>query len=299
MNTRDFSMSGPCHKRDRTMKKSGGFTLIEVLIAIALSLALLTFLLGALASLRHTLAVAADQAALAERAAQGLSVLAGSAQSGYRPSAITPVSTADPCMSPEATSITQHTPLLVAARGRFPCFPDDHMPPSARLLMIHTLTPCDPTCADAGEPGFLFLEPGCHPVLVRTTPEIRRVSVRQRPADCDAGTAVSVLEPQLFYFRDYAWQPGDGLGAIMMKRLLPDSPVRWSRADTVIAGVTDWSLEPRWSRVRCPAGVHCSGVADGVDVTLGVQGWVRDEVRGGMPQMALTRTLAGGTGFAP
>lgn len=280
------------------MERSGGFTLIEVLIASALSLALLTFLLGALASLRHTLDIAADQVALAERATQGLSVLASSARSGYFPAPAVPASAIDPCVSPEATSVSQHTPLLVAARGRYPCFPDGDMPAQARLLMVHAMQPCDPDCPEASEPGFLYLDPGCHPVLLRTTPEIRRVSRRQRPADCGAATRISVLEPQLFYLRDYAWQPGDGLGAIMMKRLLPESPVRWSRADMVIAGVTEWSVVPRWSQARCAGGASCAGPADGLDVTLGVRGWVQDGVRGGTPRMTLTRTLAGGTRLA-
>jgi type II secretory pathway pseudopilin PulG len=277
---------------------SQGFTLIETLIATALSIGLLSFLISTLGSLRYNLDVSADRAAMAERASQLLAVLSAAAASSGRSdtSASVPL---QPCLSPEALSAENRPSLLLAATGRYGCLPQTDMPADAKLLMIDALSPCDPTCPDEGEPGFLYLNPGCHPVLARTTPEVRWVSSRQRPADCGASTAISVLERQLFYFRDYAWQRGDGLGAVMMKRLLPESPVRWSRAEMLIAGVSRWDLVPRWSQSRCPTGLHCTGMADGVDVSVAVEGWVRDTTANGVPRLQLTRTLSGDTQVVP
>lgn len=277
-------------------RKQQGFTLIEVMIAAALSLSLLATLLAATGDLRRQLAISADQAGVIERAAQALALLShATAHTVQLTTAATTL--LQPCASPVAVSVPARPAMLVAARGEYGCLPAGDMPAHARLLLIDQLIPCDPGCPDASEPGWLWLDPGCHPVLDRSTPEIRRVARRERPVDCDASTTVMLLERTLYYFRDHAYSTGDGLGALMVKRLLPETPVRWSRAERLLAGVTDWVLSPRWAESRCSLSAGCPSLpADGVEVTLSVRGWLRDPTTvSGFSQVTLSRTLSGTT----
>ncbi len=283
------------------MPDSRGFTLVELLVATALTLSLAAGVLSTWAALQQSLSIAADRAALSERVLLGLDVVTGAAEDrretmiGTNPMSAPPMAP-NPCVLPIAPGGWGNVRLLLVRPGEIPCFPAADMPADAPLLMVDTLIECTPECPTPDAAGFLLLEPGCHPLLTRSTPELRLAARQQRPADCALGTRVAVLERRLFYFREYAWQRGDGLGALMVRQLNPDASLDWGRSEMLIAGVDDWIVTPRWSAASCEPTGACpiSGWADGIAVTLAMRGWVRDTTSiDAISRRSMTRTVAG------
>jgi prepilin-type N-terminal cleavage/methylation domain-containing protein len=275
--------------KESSVRRESGFTLIELLIASTLCLGLAAFLMSAVAAMQREQGVAADRAAMAERATQALEVIAYSNQ--LTKLAATVTATLDPCASPETNNADILPSAVIALPGRYICWPATDMPVDSPLLMIDAWLPCEPDCPSPSEPGFLRLDPGCHPLFEKTTPEIRWAAERRRPADCDVATGVAVLDRQLFYWRDYAWSPGDGIGAVMQKRLRPQLPAAWGRAEMLAAGVEAWSVTPM---------ALTTGIAKGLEITITVRGWFRDRFEtAGHPSLTLARALPGRVQWSP
>jgi|GEM_PF-6674336 len=160
------------------------------------------------------------------------------------------------------------------------CMNSWHLLPGSQLIFVDSLRPCAQACAPA-LPAWLLLSPGCDFLFSKSQPEVRRVSSYELPADCSRETAAAVLDRQLFFVRDYAWQKGDGIPALMLKRWLAETPARWSRAEMLAAGVSALRVALIHAAEVLPACVddpHCLSRQPplGLAMSLLVRGWVSD-----------------------
>lgn len=281
-------------------RRQAGFSLPAFLVAQALTLGLITAVISFTTALIDDAAASADVAELAERSRHALAVLASEvALAGARPqpppgSPVLPVVESvpesmlaladirDPCRSPVGESVNlSHASLRVVAAGTGSCLPSADLG-AAAMLVIDAIRDCSSGCA-GGDPAFVVLVPGCHPLFTRTSIEVRLTDPASLPGDCAPGTAHGVLERTVYWIRDYAWTPGDGIPALMQRRLAPELPLRWLRSEMLVAGVAGWSVaerdDPR-PAASCLPGVPCavSRPLAGVDIGLLLQGWYAGHV---------------------
>lgn len=161
-----------------------------------------------------------------------------------------------------------------------PCFNSASLLPGSQLIFVDSLRSCVEDCIPA-LPAWLLLSPGCNFLFTHVQPEVRRVSSYQLPADCSRDTATAVLERQLFFVRDYAWQQGDGIPALMLKRWLAETPARWSRAEMLAAGVSGLRvalIHADEVLAACAEDPDCLAQQPplGLMASLLVRGWVSD-----------------------
>lgn len=178
------------------------------------------------------------------------------------------------------------------------CMNSWNLLPGSQLIFVDSLRPCAQACAPA-LPAWLLLSPGCDFLFSKSQPEVRRVLSYELPTDCSRETAAAVLDRQLFFVRDYAWQKGDGIPALMLKRWLAETPARWSHSEMLAAGVSALRMALIHAAEVLPACVddlHCSSRQPplGLAMSLLVRGWVSDSSH----TMQTPRTMLGATAGA-
>jgi len=72
-------------------------------------------------------------------------------------------------------------------------------------------------------------------------PELRIFSSSAIPIECSGHERYALWSRALIYLRDYAWERGDGIGSLMIKRLGVDG--QFDRAQMLVAGVEGWSIK--------------------------------------------------------
>ena len=256
-----------------------GFTLVELLLAMAIGLSVLAGVSRAVLVMLDAARVSADQAELAERGRFAVDLLAGDiGRSISVPSQVAPGVVGTPCDDP---AIVSGLGLRVAEPGEWGCLPDSDLVTGSKLLILETAEACEPGCPSARWPGWLLLSPGCHPLFAMTVPELRLADASNRPTDCSLGTALSYWSRKVYFLRNYAWRRGDGIGALMVKQFKPKT-LRFGAAEMLVPGVIAWALEPitGWGH-------------EAVLVSLTLTGWEVDRqvIRpSGLDQLPLTFT---------
>ena len=247
-------------------QSSEGFTLVELLVGMALSLALITGTAAALLTISDMTQLTADKAELAERVNFGVRYLADEVrESNSFVSMLYSASQVSPCDDP-STGIGEG--IRVVSPGKFSCLPTNHLMAGTELLVVETDRACGTECADLDFrwPAWVKLEPACHPVSVLTEPELRLLFSGRRPDDCGLSTAVSYWRRSVFFIRNYAWTIGDRIGALMVKRFQPET-MTFGRAEMLVPGVVTWLLKP-------VVGLESSAVS----ISLSVSAWKVDSV---------------------
>ena len=255
--------------------KANGFTLVELLVAQALGLAMTTVLVASLSSLYKSVQVSADAAENIETAyflmdalEQWLSdsrspMLATDSLSlqigieGDVGSKVIDVPYGTPLQSPFDVA---RAGVAVVPAGNVSCLPSSSVDESSVVLLIERRLQCGENCGDA---GFYAALSDC--ASGNATPEWRsgKEGIFDEAGgkkddggtdlgDVDGGGSNSEIcdtKPQLFelhrmliYGRNYSRKRGDGVPALMMSRLAAEPEPRWLRSDMLASGVFAWDL---------------------------------------------------------
>ena len=255
--------------------KAHGFTLVELLVAQALGLAMMTMLVASLSSLYKSVQVSADAAENSETAYFLMDAL-----EQWLSDSRSPVLTADslslqmgkegdvesmviddPCSTPLGTPFDfARAGVAVIPAGKVRCLASSFVDESSRVLLIERRVRCGENCGDAGFFAELWDCSSGH-----TRPKWRSGKegmVDEAGGEKDAGgedlgdvdgggsnSEICDTEPQLFelhrmliYARNYSRKRGDGVPAVMMSRLAAETEPRWLRSDMLASGVFAWDL---------------------------------------------------------
>ena len=255
--------------------KANGFTLVELLVAQALGLAMMTVLVASLLSLYKSVQVSADAAENSETAYILMDALEQWLSDSHSPMLTTdslPVSTwAEGDVGSAAMDDACGTPLqspfdftragvAVIPAGKVSCLASSSVDESSRVLLIERRVPCGENCGDAGFYAALLEcasgnatpawrsgeesmvdEAGGVEGIVGIVPGDMEDGVSDRKT-CDAAPQLVQLHRMLIYARNYSRSRGDGVSAVMMSRLAAEPEPRWLRSDMLASGVFAWDL---------------------------------------------------------
>jgi len=242
---------------------TGGFTLVELMVAQALGLALIGVLAASLSSLYKSIHVSADAAENSETAyflmdalTQWLSEARNLPLAAER--VAWPISIGgdsvvinDPCGTPTQSPFAfAGAGVAVLVAGNVRCLPSHSVKDYSPVLLIERRKLCGEDCGGA---GFYAELSDCGPG--RTVPEWRSGDLGRRNIGtgdrergeseleaCDGETQLFQLHRMLIYARDYSHRYGDGVPALMMSRLAAEPEPRWLRSDMLASAVFDWQL---------------------------------------------------------
>ena len=255
--------------------KANGFTLVELLVAQALGLAMMTVLVASFSSLYKSVQVSADAAENSETAYFLMDALEQWLSDSRSPMLTTdslPVSIwaegdvgsmviDDPCGTPLQSPFDfARAGVAVIPAGKFSCLASSSVDESSRVLLIERRVPCGENCGDAGfyaallecasgnatpewrsgEEGTVD-EAGGVEGMVGTVPGDMEDGVSDRQ-NCDAQPQLFELHRILIYARNYSRRRGDDVPAVMMSRLANEPEPRWLRSDMLASGVFAWDL---------------------------------------------------------
>lgn len=224
------------------VERTNGFTLVEMLVVLVLASALLAALGRASATLLSAAETAAKHTELVERLTHFLRFTSDLASASTRAS----THEADLlCVTPS----TQTTVGVLVIAGALPaCLSLPARRPDTPVLVIDTLTACEELCEDIDYPAYLWLAPGCHPLFAMSHPQMIFAWHSRELTSCAAPTTVSHWQRYVLYLRDYAWQPQDGMGALMLKKLNGEGV--YGRAEMLVANVLGWQFSDRPYRLH-------------------------------------------------
>ena len=273
-------------------RNARGFTLVELLVAQALGLAMMTVLVASLSLLYKRVQVSADAAENSETAYFLMGALAHWLSESGSPmlavdSLSTPTWTADddestvivdPCGTPLQSPFDfYHAAAAIVPAEDVSCLPSPSVTDSSMVLLVERRLPCRDKCGDA---GFYAVLSDCSSGHV--VPEWRsgdRASGDEASGGeeargkkksggmglgdmgdggsddetCDAEPLLFQLHRMLIYVRNYIRRRGDGVPALMMSRLATEPEPRWLRSDMLASGVFDWDLRERMGTHRSRA----------------------------------------------
>ena len=263
----------------------GGFALVELLIAMALGTSLLAGLGVTAAELSRTARSLAEHADRLERTDFALAHLAQSVWTAWPMRYEAPLGS--PCESPDPQATTG---LRIVAAGDYDCLPRWHVVSGMPMLIIEGLEWCRrPDCGDEPPFGWRLETPGCSPLFQPATALLVYHYSPPSQGGCTARAEQTVWSRQLYYLRDYAWTPGDGIGALMRKRWR--APGRgFGRGEMLIPGIGAWFVEPVF-----PTATGDATAAIGVDLTL-VGGAVQSGLAGIAAKLSTNAGWAGNDG---
>ena len=259
---------------------ANGFTLVELLVAQTLGLAMMTVLVASLSSLYKSVQVSADAAENSEMAYFLMDALAQWLSDSRSPtpptdSLLSPIWTEDgsesmviddSCGTPVQSPFDfGRAGVAVIPAGNVSCLVSSSLDESSRVLLIERRVPCREECGDA---GFYAAVSDC--ASGNAIPEWRsgkeamvdQVSGEKDmrgtgPVDiagggsdsetCDAEPELFRLHRMLIYVRNYSRRRGDGVPALMMSRLATEPEPRWLRSDMLASGVFAWDLREQMS----------------------------------------------------
>jgi len=234
-----------------------GFSLVELMIGLTLGLVLLVAVSAAVVRLLDLARISGDHAELAERLRFVSEFLVETVAHSW-PESSSSAAVSSPCLDPV---VVDGAGLRVVEAGQYPCLPRNNLVPGVPLLVLETVRPCVPACEVPSWPAHFRLTPACGPWVGGRREEIRLLTDASLPADCVPSTARALWQRTVFYIRNYAWEPGDGIASLMMSRFRSDGS-GFGRAEMLVPGFVRWRLEP----------------GPGVDFQVLLRAWGRDPV---------------------
>ena len=255
--------------------KAHGFTLVELLVAQALGLAMMTVLVASLSSLYKSVQISADAAENSETAYFLMDALEQWLSDSRSPMLTTNRLSSpawaedgdesmlidDPCGTPLQSPFDfARAGVAVVPADIVSCLPSSSVDESSRVLLVERRVPCDASC---GHAGFYVELSSCSSGHIRPKWRSGEEGMVDEAGgekdaegtdlgDVDGGSSNSETcdtEPQLFelhrmliYARNYSRRRGDGVSAVMMSRLAAEPEPRWLRSDMLTSGVFAWDL---------------------------------------------------------
>ena len=257
--------------------KAHGFTLVELLVAQALGLAMMSALVASLSSLYKSVQVSADAAENSETAYFLMDALEQWLSDSRSPMLTTNRLSSpawaedgdesmlidDPCGTPLQSPFDFYRAgVAVVPAGNVSCLPSSSVDESSMVLLVERRVPCGENCGHAGFYAKLsdcssgHSRPKCRSGKEGMVDEAggEKDAEGTDLGDVDGGGSSSNsetcdTEPQLFelhrmliYARNYSRRRGDGVSAVMMSRLATEPEPRWLRSDMLASGVIEWDL---------------------------------------------------------
>ena len=256
--------------------KAHGFTLVELLVAQALGLAMMSALVASLSLLYKSVQVSADAAENSETAYFLMDALEQWLSDSRSPMLTTnrlssPVWAEDgdesmliddPCGTPLQLPFDFYRAgVAVVPAGNASCLPSSSVDESSMVLLVERQVPCGENC---GHAGFYAELSDCSSGHSRPKWRSGKEGMVDEAGgekdaegtdlgDVDGGSSSNSetcdTEPQLFelhrmliYARNYSRRRGDGVSAVMMSRLATEPEPRWLRSDMLASGVIEWDL---------------------------------------------------------
>ena len=248
----------------------GGFTLVEMMIALGLGIGLLGVLMRVFISLWLSVGESASAVEVTERAAFALNAIGHWAGESSAVAAVHDAGDGFPmlndagevlpviqdsndglviessgslapgfftgCRSPELVPIDPtKTAMAVVSAKQLDCL-SGPVEQDTLVLFLERRIHCETPCAGA---GFFALVPSCDAVTPYQTRWMTQGSV---PLDCAGAQAVIRLQRQLIYLRPYSWHRGDAKPALMLKRQSDEPSGRWLASDMVADSIGGFEL---------------------------------------------------------
>lgn len=240
-----------CSRNDIEVKQpcaDAGFGLVELLVALALGMLLLTAVTRSVLATISDTHVAEDYAEMVERQWFAVQQVSEAVADTVPVSA---VSSASACL----TSM-RSVGIIVAPAQSIACVSDD------------------------ARGAVLIVEPQ-HSLTALSSP--------LEDATADPCTAAC---RQVFFWRDWSWQRGDGLGALMRAEFDPTNN-RFKRAEMLVPGMDTWVVQPIFAAVDCEQDRQIPGcdLVVGARVEFTVRGWLIDAA--GLVDAAVDSTAVG------
>ena len=248
-----------------------GFSLVEVLIALALGTWLVSSV-GLTAQRLWLMArLSSDEVELAERGDFALWHLSQALLSA------SPITNAGIDLSPcgvfksgrdSADSAKTGVGIRVVRRGQFPCLPSKNILENLPFLIVEQARLGLETRCEESAPSLGWLE-GSARDFALASGEATGTPSRIKIVTEDCSTVISAKYSglrRLYYLRDFAWDEGDGFGALMMKTWRPEHR-DFGRAEMLVPGVVNWIIEPVRFSVGTSSGENRQLVA-GVNLSL-------------------------------
>lgn len=219
---------------------SKGLSLIELLIALALSAIIIASTMRGILLLSAQVNLSADRVEIIERARHSslylsdlLTRSAPSKEGAKKEGAKTRLL----CDSP---SVESSVGTIVLSEPGALCLALSDRRKNTPALWVDALEECPVHCEPSSWPAYVWVQPGCHPVFNQLAPELRVFSQAKPPAECIGSKRYALWSRSILYLRDYAWRRGDGIGALMIHRL--DADGVFSRAEMLVWGLESWAI---------------------------------------------------------
>jgi len=252
-----------------------GFSLVELLIALTLSTWLLSSVGLTVQRLWLMARLSADEVELAERGDFALNHLS---QALLNASPIRgQAADLSPCSVPKLQS--QMRPdeefgmgIRVLGQGEFGCLPSRSLVENSPLLVVEQTRSChEGFCDQLDLSGDRQNHSQCYFGGLSLQPTVITQSRYQGlPQDCSGVASLPSWSRHLYYLRDFSWDSGDGVGALMMKTWRPESRT-FGRGEVLVPGVVNWALKP----IELPLSPSTLGdeyLVAGVDIRLTLWG---------------------------
>ena len=219
---------------------SKGLSLIELLIALALSAIIIASTMRGILLLSAQVNLSADRVEIIERARHSslylsdlLTRSAPSKEGAKKEGAKTRLL----CDSP---SVESSVGTIVLSEPGALCLALSDRRKNTPALWVDALEECPVHCEPSSWPAYVWVQPGCHPVFNQLAPELRVFSQAKPPTECIGSKRYALWSRSILYLRDYAWRRGDGIGALMIHRLGADGV--FSRAEMLVWGLESWAI---------------------------------------------------------
>jgi hypothetical protein len=256
-------------------RRAAGFSLVEALIALALG----TWLVSAVGLTAQRLSLMArlssDEVELAERGDFALRHLS-QAVLGASPITeasidLTPCSVFQPGRQ-RLGALKGGVGIRVVKQGHFSCLPSRNLVRNSLLLIVEEANlglgaGCEEHMFSSG----WLEEPARDSALEPAQAKSNSMGLQVVPEHCPTVTAsVAVRSKRLYYLRDFAWDEGDGVGALMMKVWKPERQ-GFGRAEVLVPGVINWIIEPVELPIESLSG-EARQLVSGVEISLILSG---------------------------
>ena len=208
-----------------------GFTLVELLVGMALSGLLIAGVSVSVLALFSQVRTATDRSELAERGRYTAEYLSAQVAASWSRGVDAEVFTV--CVQPDQ-ALTPGVQILRA--GDASCLPGSNLVADAPMLVLDTLSPCALACSGGTWPAWVRLTPGCHIAFTPVQPELRKLADGLLPSECASATLMHRWDRKLYYLRDYAWRPGDNIPSLMVKSWRTDQG-GFGRAEMLAPGI--------------------------------------------------------------
>ena len=219
---------------------SKGLSLVELLIALALSAIIIASTMRGILLLSAQVNLSADRVEIIERARHTSVYLSDLVTRSALSKEGAKTEGAKIGLLCDTPSAENSVGVVVLSEPGTLCIALSDRRTNTPVLWVDALEECPVHCEPSSWPAYVWVQPGCHPVFTQPAAELRVFSEAKPPAECTGTKRYALWSRSILYLRDYAWRRGDGIGALMIHRLGADGV--FSRAEMLVWGLESWAI---------------------------------------------------------